>query len=194
LDRGEGPRTEPSGQRYTALQNTHTHTSFFTTMNTQNYNPFKAVAVELVSPQAQEFYATQTLRALTFALIAVTETVRLGYLFGDWVREQEYKARKEQAQQLLGGFEPYALLASGDEPKEQTSTISADLVNRMISVVDEVEASKPRPRNRRVGHTTTNIAFGIDGKTVKELRVLAKEQGYRNTSKLTKRELLGLMA
>jgi len=166
-------------------------------MNTQNYNPFKAVAVELVSPQAQEFYATQTLRALTVALIAVTETVRLGYLFGDWVREQEYKARqsrKEQAQQLLGGFEPYALLASGDEPKEQTSTISADLVNRMISVVDEVEASKPRPRNRRVGHTTTNIAFGIDGKTVKELRVLAKEQGYKNTSKLTKHDLLRLMA
>jgi hypothetical protein len=160
-------------------------------MNTQNYNPFKAVAVELVSPQAQEFYATQTLRALTFALIAVTETVRLGYLFGDWVREQEYKARKEQA---LGGFEPYALLASGDEPKEQTSTISAALVNRMVSVVNEVEASKPRPRNRRVGHTTTNIVFGIDGKTVKELRALAKEQGYKNTSKLTKRELLGLMA
>jgi hypothetical protein len=166
-------------------------------MNTQNYNPFKAVAVELVSPQAQEFYATQTLQALTFALIAVTETVRLGYLFGDWVREQEYKARKEQTQQLLEGFEPYALLACGDEdqaPKTKHSTVAADLVNRMISVVDEVEASKPRPKNRRVGHTTTSIAFGIDGKTVKELRALAKEQGYRNTSKLTKRELLGLMA
>jgi hypothetical protein len=185
--------------------------------NETSYNPFKAVVIELVSPQAQEFYAAQTLQALTFALIAVTETVRLGYLFADWICEQEYKARDKKeprSQGLLGGFEPYALLLGGDETKEQTTKDQVkllggapqpklltqaqapctDLVNRMISSVDEGESSKPRPKTRRVGYTSTNIVFGIDGKTVKELRVLAKERGYKNTSKLTKRELLGLLA
>jgi hypothetical protein len=162
------------------------------------YSPFKAAVVELTSTQAQQYYKEQLVKdvgttLVWFVTLCVTETIRLGYLTRDWVETIERDAtvgllapvrEVTKDQHLLTGFKVAGLLA----PAPST------LIDRMISVVDEVEASKPRPKNRRVGHTTTNIAFGIDGKTVKELRALAKEQGYRNTSKLTKRELLGLMA
>jgi hypothetical protein len=177
-------------------------------MNT--YAPFKAAlkaaTVELTSTQAQQYYKDQLVKDLGttlvwFVTLCVTETIRLGSLTRDWVETIERDATTSEVvgllapvrevtkdQHLLTGFKVAGLLTPA--PEQTPST----LIDRMISVVDEVEASKPRPRNRRVGHTTTNIVFGIDGRTVKELRALAKEQGYKNTSKLTKRELLGLMA
>ncbi len=189
-------------------------------MNT--YAPFRAAylaaAVELTSTQAQQYYKEQLAKDLGttfvwFVTLFVTETIRLGYVARDYVETIEREAtgtttlegplklltgfeevtKEEQPQHLLTGFKVAGLLAPA--PRLRTTTkLVKEAVDRMISVVDEVELSKPRPKTRRVGHTSTNIVFGIDGKTVKELRVLAKEQGYRNTSKLSKRELLGLLA
>jgi hypothetical protein len=179
------------------------------------YSPFKAAAraavVELTSTQAQQFYKTRATEDLHLFLCFVLTLAAIASLFID----RFVQARLEpntRAVLALTGKVPVALLPPSAEyaaetPKPSTSEVSADQtvrlqsrhqlttrIDRLISTVNEFEASRPRPKTRRVGFTSTNIVFGIDGKTVKELRAIAKEQGYRNTSKLTKAELLGLLA
>jgi hypothetical protein len=179
----------------TLYDSPHTHKAF-TTMN--KYSPFKAAldaaVVELTSTQAQQYYKTNATEALTatlcFVVFCVTETIRLGSVFRDWV-EDLAQERRPQAQGLLTGSRVAGLLPPAEgrvdkltRDKRPRPKRSATLIDRMVSTVDEVEASSPRPTTRRVGLTST----------VKELRALAKEQGHRNTSRLTKRELLGLLA
>jgi hypothetical protein len=186
-------------------------------MNT--YNPMQAAyyaaVAELTSEQAQQFYRNTALEFLYCfgegLLVLISGTVRLGQLTGDcvhnWLNKQYSGKALAVTQRLLTGVTPIALLPA-QTPKPNTSAVSTEttlprierntpLVDRMISVVDTSVIGKPKPKTARSGRwhqCNTNIVFGIDGKTVKELRAMAKEQGYRNTSKLTKAELLGLLA
>jgi hypothetical protein len=100
---------------------------------------------------------------------------------------------------VLSGFVPFGLLESNDHVAN--GPVAPDkrrrlLEERMISVVDSSVTNKPKPKTARSGlhQCNNNIVFGIDARSVKELRAMAKEQGYRNLSRLTKRELLGLLA
>jgi hypothetical protein len=177
------------------------------------YSPFKAAVAELTSTQAQQFYKTRAAEDLHNTLCFVITLAAIASLLLDrWVQAQQRRSLPHIAvtrllllpaagaptKRLKGLGLPVGLLAApvgtvsagaggGAKPSEA-------LIARMISVVDDVEASRPRPKTRRVGFTSTNIVFGIDGRTVKELRAIAKEQGYRNVSRLSKAELLGLLA
>jgi hypothetical protein len=180
------------------------------------YSPFKAAVAELTSTQAQQFYKTRAAEDLHNTLCFVLTLAAIASLLLDrWVQAQQRRslphiAGDEQlllpaagvpTKRLKGLGLPVGLLAA---PVSAGAALTAGagggakpseaLIARMISVVDDVEASRPRPKTRRVGFTSTNIVFGIDGRTVKELRAIAREQGYRNVSRLSKAELLGLLA
>jgi hypothetical protein len=183
------------------------------------YSPFKAAVAELTSTQAQQFYKTRATEDLHNTLCFVITLAAIASLLLDrWVQAQQRRSLPHIAvtrllllpaagvptKRLKGLGLPVGLLAAPVGTVSAGAALTAGagggakpseaLVARMISVVDDVEASRPRPKTRRVGFTSTNIVFGIDGRTVKELRAIAREQGYRNVSRLSKAELLGLLA
>jgi hypothetical protein len=167
----------------------------------------KAAVAELISSQAQQYYKELTSEfTACFSeglLTLVAGTVYLGQLSRQYLYELELNARALPDIELpfepplvLSGFVPFGLLESNNHvaPNKRRRR---SLEERMISVVDSSVINKPKPRTARSGQhhqCNSNIVFGIDSRTVKELRAMAKEQGYRNLSKLTKRELLRLLA
>jgi hypothetical protein len=169
-------------------------------MNT--YSPVRAAAQQYYKELTSEFTACFSEGLLTL----VAGTVYLGQLSRQYLYELELNARAlpdiEPPPQLLlnPGFISFGLLPASEPPRRglasEPPAHSVALVDRMISVVDDSVAGKPKPKTARSGlhQCNNNIVFGIDARSVKELRAMAKEQGYRNLSRLTKRELLRLLA